>query len=166
MLTTLSVVAFLERGRTVQEPRISQISLPGRGFVSPIVSHPPAIITSMGFELLDEAAGLLEKANANLEPELLSAESAREALAGYARIKRLASYGETVLARKIDDAHELALVTGTSIGKAQETVETGKRPRHSGRRGAPVRGHLPSSRRPRSQRPRSPGPGPRGSSSG
>jgi hypothetical protein len=120
----------------------------------------------MGFEPLDEAAGLLQKANANLEPELLSAESAREALAGYARIKRLASYGETVLARKIDDAHELALVTGTSIGKARETVETGKRPRHSGRRGAPVRGHLPSSRRPRSQRPRSPGPGPRGSSSG
>jgi hypothetical protein len=85
----------------------------------------------MGFEFLDEAAGLLDKANANLEPELLSTAAAREALAGYARIKKLAAYGETVLARKVDDAHELARVTGTSIGRAKETVDTARRLRDS-----------------------------------
>ena len=59
-------------------------------------------MTPMGFEVLDEAAELLEKANADLEPELLSSESARDALARYARIERLAAYGRTVLSRKVD----------------------------------------------------------------
>jgi hypothetical protein len=81
--------------------------------------------------VLNDAVALLEKANANLEPELLSAAAAREALAGYARIKKLAAYGETVLARKVDDAHELARMTGTSIGRARETVDTGRRLRDS-----------------------------------
>jgi hypothetical protein len=81
----------------------------------------------MRFALLDEARELLEKANSDLEPELLTADAAREALAVYAGIKKLASYGETVLARKIDDATEVARMTGTSIGKAKETVETANR---------------------------------------
>jgi hypothetical protein len=33
----------------------------------------------MQFDVLDEAAELLDKANANLEPELLSADGARKA---------------------------------------------------------------------------------------
>jgi hypothetical protein len=36
-------------------------------------------ITTMKFDVLDEAAELLDKANANLEPELLSADGARKA---------------------------------------------------------------------------------------
>ena len=36
------------------------------------------------------------------------------------------SYGETTLARKLDDSAELARVTGTSIGTAKQTVETAK----------------------------------------
>jgi hypothetical protein len=85
----------------------------------------------MEFSLLERAIEQLEKANANLEPELLTADVAREALAYYARIKKLAAYGETALARKVDDAAALARMAGTSIGKAKETVETAKRLRDS-----------------------------------
>ena len=88
-------------------------------------------MTSMRFEVLTEAAELLEKANANLEPELLTADTARAALAEYARIEKLASYGRTVLARKVDDAATVARMTGTSIGNSKETVETAKRLRDS-----------------------------------
>ena len=72
-----------------------------------------------------EAAELLEKANANLEPELIPIDAARELLDGYARIKKLASFGEAVLARRIDDASAVARATGTSMGQAKKTVETG-----------------------------------------
>ena len=75
---------------------------------------------------LRQAIELLEKANADLEPELLAHESAREALDAYARVERLAAFGVAALSRKLDDAVELARVTGTSIGKAKETVATGK----------------------------------------
>jgi hypothetical protein len=81
---------------------------------------------------VEEAERHLEKANADLEPELLGAEAARALLAGYARIKKLASFGEAALARKIDDATAIARVTGTSVGKAKQTVETGKTLRDSG----------------------------------
>jgi HNH endonuclease len=73
-----------------------------------------------------EAIAWLEKANADLEPELVGAASARELLAAYARAEKLASFGKTVLARKLDDAAELARVSGTSVGKAKATVDTGK----------------------------------------
>lgn len=79
----------------------------------------------MEFEQLSDAIGLLEKANANLEPDLLPADGARELLAAYARVERLASFGVAVLAPRVDDAGALARVTGTSVGKANQTVETG-----------------------------------------
>ena len=44
----------------------------------------------------------------------------------YARAKKLASFGETVIGRKVDDAAVLARATGTSVGKAKQTVETAK----------------------------------------
>lgn len=44
-------------------------------------------------DILSEAVTLLEKANANLEPELLSAGAVRELLAEYARAEKLASFG-------------------------------------------------------------------------
>jgi hypothetical protein len=71
-----------------------------------------------------EALTCLEKANGDLQPELLSADAARDLLASYARAEKLASYGKTVLARKIDDPTEMARATGTSLGKATTTVAT------------------------------------------
>ncbi|MGH2747422.1 MAG: HNH endonuclease [Actinomycetota bacterium] len=75
---------------------------------------------------VDEAVRCLEKANANLEPELLTADTARRMLAAYARAQRLAAFGVAALARKLDNATELARATGTSVGKARETVNTGR----------------------------------------
>ena len=80
---------------------------------------------------MDEVIESLEKCNANLEPELMNAAAARETLVRHARIKKLAAFGETVLSGKIEDAAELARMTGTSIGKAKESVETAKRLRDS-----------------------------------
>ena len=75
---------------------------------------------------VDEAIELLEKANAELEPELLSVPAARERLKAYVRAQRLAAFGVAALARKLDDVSELARVTGTSVGRAKETVATGR----------------------------------------
>jgi 5-methylcytosine-specific restriction endonuclease McrA len=75
---------------------------------------------------VDEAIELLEKANADLEPELLSASGARKLLGAYARAEKLAAFGVAAIARKLADASELARVTGTSVGKAKAVVETGK----------------------------------------
>ncbi|MGH2779726.1 MAG: hypothetical protein ACRDJB_13890, partial [Actinomycetota bacterium] len=80
----------------------------------------------MELDLIDEAVTWLEKANADLEPELLSAGAARNLLAAYARAEKLAAYGKTLLARRLEDAAELARVSGTSMGKAKTTIETGK----------------------------------------
>jgi hypothetical protein len=90
------------------------------------VSYPIAIITGMEVAAVDEAIELLEKANADLEPELLSVPEARERLKAYVRAQRLAAFGVAALSRKLDDASELARVTGTSLGRAKETVTTGR----------------------------------------
>jgi hypothetical protein len=74
---------------------------------------------------VDEAIALLEKADADLEPELLSVPAARKLLEAYARVERLGAFGVAAVARKLDDA-ALARVTGTSVGRAKETVATGK----------------------------------------
>jgi hypothetical protein len=75
---------------------------------------------------IDEAIELLEKANADLGPDLLSVPAARERLKAYVRAQRLAAFGVAALARKLDDTSELARVTGTSVGRAKETVATGR----------------------------------------
>jgi hypothetical protein len=75
---------------------------------------------------VDDAIASLEKANANLEPELLTTADARELLHAYARAEKLVSFGVAALSRKLDDPSELARVTGTSAGKAKAVVETGK----------------------------------------
>ncbi|MGH2790025.1 MAG: hypothetical protein ACRDJ0_03460 [Actinomycetota bacterium] len=80
----------------------------------------------MEVAFVDQANELLEKANAGLEPELLGAADARELLDSYARTQRLAAFGVAALARKLDDASEIARATGTSMGKAKEAVATGK----------------------------------------
>ncbi|MGH2777632.1 MAG: hypothetical protein ACRDJB_03170, partial [Actinomycetota bacterium] len=74
----------------------------------------------------DEAVAQLEKANANLEPELLSLAAARQQLETYARAQRLVAFGVAALARRIDDASEIARTTGSSTGKAKDAIATGK----------------------------------------
>jgi 5-methylcytosine-specific restriction endonuclease McrA len=80
----------------------------------------------MGMSYVDDAIALLEKANADLEPELLSAPDARELLDAYARAEKLAAFGVAALARKIDDASTIAKATGTSMGAAKAVVDTGR----------------------------------------
>lgn len=76
-------------------------------------------------EFLKEAVALLEKANAKLEPELLAGDAAREMLSQYARAEKLASFGVAALARRTDDATAVSQATGTFLGKAKRTVDTG-----------------------------------------
>lgn len=78
----------------------------------------------MEFKHLDDAVSLLEKANADLDPELLTVAGARERLRVYARARKLADYGIAALAARLDDAQGLARETGTSVGKAKETLAT------------------------------------------
>lgn len=76
--------------------------------------------------LIDEAIELLEKANADLQPELLAAADARKMLASYARARRLIDFGIAGLSRKVNDVSEVAKATGTSTGRAKTVVSTGK----------------------------------------
>ncbi|HEY7873761.1 MAG TPA: HNH endonuclease signature motif containing protein [Actinomycetota bacterium] len=80
----------------------------------------------MGMTFVDGAIELLEKANANLEPDLMAAPDARELLALYARAEKLAAFGVAALARKVADTAAVARATGTSAGKADAVVRTGK----------------------------------------
>jgi HNH endonuclease len=75
--------------------------------------------------VIREAVKWLEKSNADLEPELLSADAARALLDDYARAEKLASFGKTVLAQRIADAAQVARATGTSMGKARAAVDAG-----------------------------------------
>ncbi|HZJ51545.1 MAG TPA: HNH endonuclease [Actinomycetota bacterium] len=74
---------------------------------------------------MDEAIKQIEKSNIDLEPEVMDADSVREFLSRYAKAKKLVSYGETVLAAKLDDAAAVARATGVSVGKAKAVVDTG-----------------------------------------
>ena len=76
--------------------------------------------------LVDQAIELLDKANADLEPELLPAAEARRLLACYARARRLVDFAIAGLSRKLDDASEVARATGTSMGQAKAVVTTGQ----------------------------------------
>ncbi|HVM34544.1 MAG TPA: HNH endonuclease signature motif containing protein [Actinomycetota bacterium] len=80
----------------------------------------------MQVHAIHNAVAWLEKSNVGLEPELLTSDAARELLAVYARAQKLVAFGVAALSRKVDDPAQLARVTGTSIGKAKETVATGK----------------------------------------
>jgi len=74
---------------------------------------------------MDEAIRQIEKSNIDLEPEVLDAHSVRELLSRYAKARKLVSYGETMLAAKLDDAAAVARATGVSVGKAKTVVDTG-----------------------------------------
>lgn len=85
----------------------------------------------MQVELLEQAVELLEKANASLQPELLTAADARKVLGLYGRGEKLCGFGVTSVAHKVDDASEIARTTGTSMGKAKAVAETGGVMAHS-----------------------------------
>ena len=67
----------------------------------------------------------LEKENAGLQPELMTAAHARELMANYARAEKLVAFGVAALSRKLADS-EVAQLTGSSIAKARNVVATGK----------------------------------------
>src|SRR5918999_811182 len=77
-------------------------------------------------DLIERASELLKKANADLDPESLSVPQARERLEAYSRAQRLVAFGVAALARRIDVASSVARATGTPMGKAKETIATGK----------------------------------------
>jgi hypothetical protein len=91
------------------------------------LSHLAVRMTAMESTPIQEAIAWLEKSNADLEPELLSGEAARSLLEEYARAEKLAAFGVAALARKLDDASQIARMTGVSAGKAKAVVATGKR---------------------------------------
>jgi len=75
---------------------------------------------------VEEATELLEKANADLRPELLSGPEARALLGAYVRAQRLAAFGVAALAGVVESPSDLARATGTSVGKARDIVATSK----------------------------------------
>src|SRR5918995_2311747 len=80
----------------------------------------------MRTEVLDRAIEFLEKANADLEPELLTVAQARKVLAVYAKARKLVDYGVTATSRRVDDAEVVARTAGTSMSTAKAVVATGK----------------------------------------
>jgi hypothetical protein len=62
----------------------------------------------------------LEKENANLQPEIMTAQDARALLSAYARCDKLVSFGIAALSAKLDDSTELAQVTGSSVGQGKK----------------------------------------------
>ena len=93
------------------------------------------IIVAMDVSYVEQAVELLEKANAELTPQLLPRPAVDRLLAAYARAEKLAAYGVAALAARRDDVSELARITGTSIGRAKAVVATG--------RALPASGELP-----------------------
>ncbi|MEA2516496.1 MAG: hypothetical protein QOG16_334, partial [Actinomycetota bacterium] len=79
----------------------------------------------MDVRSLDRAIELLEKANADLEPELLDSSGARSVLERYAKARRLVDYGVATVACKVDDAAVVSRATGTPVGHAKATIELG-----------------------------------------
>ncbi|MDQ4144532.1 MAG: HNH endonuclease [Actinomycetota bacterium] len=67
---------------------------------------------------------MLEKANADLEPDLMTQREVEQAFELYSRAERLVAYGKTMLARRMDEA-KVARISGTSLGKAKTVVATG-----------------------------------------
>jgi len=80
---------------------------------------------------LADAAALIERANAKLEPAELSSSEARFLMGVYARIERLGAFGVAALSARVDDPSRVARVSGTSLGKARDTVATGSALRSS-----------------------------------
>lgn len=76
------------------------------------------------------AIDALEKENANLQPELMTAEGARWLLCAYARADKRVSFGIAALSRKLDDSLDLARLTGSSVAKAKLVAFAQEQPFH------------------------------------
>lgn len=74
---------------------------------------------------LADATALIERANAKLDACELSAAGTRSLMNAYARIQRLGGFGVAALSARVDDPSKVARATGTSLGKARDTVATG-----------------------------------------
>jgi hypothetical protein len=94
----------------------------------------------MQLDHLDVGIEALDKANASLEPELLTLGEARARLGVYAEIRRRVDYGIAALARRVGDATEVASITGTSVPRAKDAVATGKVMSASGELGEALKG--------------------------
>lgn len=77
-------------------------------------------------ELLQVATDAIEKLDTVLAPQRRSRADARRMLRRYAHLKKLVCFGEAALSARLGDAVELARVTGTSVGRARQTLETGR----------------------------------------
>jgi hypothetical protein len=80
----------------------------------------------MQVEHYEDAIRSLEKGNADLQPEILGAEGARKLLELCARGEKLFAYAKATVAAHAGEAEEVARVSGTSVGKAKQVVETAK----------------------------------------
>jgi HNH endonuclease len=80
----------------------------------------------MDLALLNDIAVGIEKLAVGSQPELLALADARDAWATIARAERGLASLKAGLAPRIDDAEELARVSGTSVRKAKQVVETAK----------------------------------------
>ena len=76
--------------------------------------------------LLNDAIALLERVNDDLSAVSLSRAQASELLVRYARAEKLASYGRTVLARRVGDARAVAKVTGTPVTAVRRSIDTAR----------------------------------------
>ena len=90
--------------------------------VDRFVSHLPFRMngmrtTALDLEKLDQVIDLLEKVNAGIRPQALDGDLARDGMARYARIEKLASFGLTAMAGKVERPAEVARATGTSLGR-------------------------------------------------
>ena len=88
---------------------------------------------------LRRLAGELDAVVAELEPERADVDGALDLIALFARVRKAAAAGEAVVARRVDEcgahrstghrstAHLLAELGGTTLGRAADVVDTGKR---------------------------------------
>jgi hypothetical protein len=75
---------------------------------------------------LTEALRLLRLANTALAAEVWSSSESRHRLACYVEARKLAAFGEATLAARVGDADGLARLSGSSVGRARETIDTGR----------------------------------------
>jgi hypothetical protein len=80
----------------------------------------------MESSLAVQAVELMQRSNGEPSPEAMTSHDARELLATYTKVQRLAAFGIAALTRKINDAEDVAGITGTSVGQAKSTIETGR----------------------------------------
>src|SRR5688500_16152293 len=85
----------------------------------------------MAVATVEDAVAALEKAVTALEPALYEEGDAARLLDLFVRGKRLCEAAQSLLAARVDDPMALARQAGTSLGRARDVIETGKRLRRA-----------------------------------